>query len=159
MDSTFHTTPHISSSAFPQNPVFLFLSFYDCQITLVIGGLGATATAAAVRLIRPIPQPHPIMLVHFCACVQTFADYPATAKIKTAMQGFVAKIRTAKISSGASGSISAKVCTRRNFPLYKFKVSFSHALYRPFGIALVPQSAPVQLAATKSVHVMYLRDI
>ena len=34
------------------------------------------------------------------------------------MQGFVAKIRTAKISSGASGDIFAKVCTRRNFPLY-----------------------------------------
>ena len=30
----------------------------------------------------------------------------------------VMKIRTVKISSGASGSIIAKVCTSENFPLY-----------------------------------------
>ena len=30
----------------------------------------------------------------------------------------VAKVRTAKISSGASGGIFAKVCTCENFPLY-----------------------------------------
>ena len=34
------------------------------------------------------------------------------------MQGFVAKIRSAKIFSGASGG---KVCTHRNFPLYGIK--------------------------------------
>ena len=67
--------------------------------------------------------------------VQTFAvfvDNPTTAKIKNVisfnspswyrtMQGFVAKIRTAKISSGAYGGIFAKVCTRRNFLLYIIK--------------------------------------
>ena len=30
----------------------------------------------------------------------------------------VAKVRTVKISSGAAGSIFAKVCTSENFPLY-----------------------------------------
>ena len=30
----------------------------------------------------------------------------------------IAKVRTAKISSGASGGIFAKVCTSENFPLY-----------------------------------------
>ena len=63
--------------------------------------------------------------------VQTFAifaDDPTTAKIKTAksfnspvgttLYSNVTKIRTTKISSGATSGIFAKVCTRRNFPLY-----------------------------------------
>ena len=60
--------------------------------------------------------------------VQTFADNLTTAKIKTVksfnststMLGFVANIRTVKVSSGASGGIFAKVCTCRNFPLYGY---------------------------------------
>ena len=57
-----------------------------------------------------------------------FVDYLATAKIKTVKSltaqlvphhtGLFGKIRTVKISSGSPGGIFAKVCTRRNFPLY-----------------------------------------
>ena len=39
------------------------------------------------------------------------------------MQGFVAKIRTVKISSGASSGVFAKVCIRKSFPLYGTSIS------------------------------------
>ena len=58
-----------------------------------------------------------------------FTDRSASAKIKTAASAIsiaprlpvragTAKIKTAKISSGALRGDSAKFCTRENFPLY-----------------------------------------
>ena len=49
------------------------------------------------------------------------------------MLGFVAKIRTVKISSGASGGIFTKVCTRRNFPLYSTFTRVSNGIYLSLG--------------------------
>ena len=61
-----------------------------------------------------------------------FCGWPTTAKIRTAKvlmlvrvltlcgapRQVYAKVKTVKVSSGASGGVFAKVCTRESFPLY-----------------------------------------